>query len=317
MKKHHPHPSANPEALYATVNKPTRGDQRAPSPEDEVIYASVRNTTPSRARYHHQRREDPETDYTEVAHKKPEDEVLYASVRNTTPSRARHHHQRREEPETDYTEVAHKKPEDEVLYASVSNTSPSRGRHHHQRREGPETDYTEVAPQQKGRPSLTPDQMSAMLLKNPHVQAYAGEVIYWGKIVYGNDNIFQQKLQGILTDPSKGKELSDQLAEDPESIHKLAGRQALGIKSQARKEAEDGFRSLVAAIDGYTQSVEKAKERLSQTPHAEQRRLQENSQQTERTHHHHRHHARGQEQNSPEHNPQRQRHAEKGMAYAM
>ncbi|WP_330169094.1 BID domain-containing T4SS effector [Bartonella grahamii] len=316
MKKHHPHPSANPEALYATVNKPTRGDQRAPSPEDEVTYESVSNTTPSRARHHHQRREDPETDYTEVAPPKRETEVTYASVSNTSPSRARHHHQRREGPETDYTEVAPPKREAEVTYASVSNTSPSRGRHHHQRREGPETDYTEVAPQQKGRPSLTPDQMSAMLLKNPHVQAYAGEVMHWGQIVYGNDKVFQQHLQGILTNPRAGKELSDQLAENPESIHKLAGRQALGIKSQARKEAEDGFRSLVEAIDGYTKAVTETRERLLQTPHAEQRRLQENSQQTERTHHH-RHHARGQEQNSPEHNPQRQRHAEKGMAYAM
>ncbi|WP_273723699.1 BID domain-containing T4SS effector [Bartonella sp. AU18XJBT] len=276
MKKHHPHPSANPEVLYATVNKPTRGNQRTPTPEEEV---------------------------------------LYASVSSTAAPRARHQHQRREDPETDYTEVAPPKREAEVTYASVSSASPSRGRHHHQRREDPETNYTEVASQQRGRPSssLTSEQITVILLKNPHVQAYAEEIVHWGKVVYGNDNIFQTHLQGILTDPSKGKELSDQLAENPESVGKLAGRQALGLKNQARKAAEEGFKPLVDAIDGYTKAVENATEKLSQTPQAEQRRRQENSQQVERHHHRH-HHTRGQNQESPEHSPQRQKH---GMAYAM
>uniref|UniRef100_UPI0035D11B53 BID domain-containing T4SS effector n=1 Tax=Bartonella sp. MU70NMGDW TaxID=3243561 RepID=UPI0035D11B53 len=193
--------------------------------------------------------------------------------------------------------------------------SPSKGRHHHQRREDPETDYTKVAPQQRGRPSssLTAEQITVILLKNPHVQAYGEEVMHWGKVVYGNDTLFQQHLQGILTDPSKGKDLSNQLAENPESIHKLAGRSALGLKSQTRKAAEEGFKPLVDAIDGYTKAVKEAKERLLQTPQAEQRRLQENSQQAERSHHRH-HHTRGQEHSSPEHSRQRQRH---GMAYAM
>ncbi|WP_375681353.1 BID domain-containing T4SS effector [Bartonella sp. AP60NXGY] len=280
MKKHHSHPSANPEALYATVNKPNRGNQRGPTPEEDVLYASVSSVSPSRGRH---------------------------------PDRGR------ENPETDYTEVAPPKREAEVTYASVSSISPSRGKH--QRTENPETDYTEVSPQQKGRsssPSLTADQISVMLLKNPHVQAHAEEVIHWSKIVYGDDTIFQQHLQGILTDPTKGKDLSNQLAENPESIHKLAGRSALGLKNQTRKAAEDGFRSLVDAVDGYTKAVQDATTRLSQTPLAEQRRHQENSQQVERHHHHHRHHhTREQEHNSPEHSPQRQRHGEKGMAFAM
>ncbi|WP_375651232.1 BID domain-containing T4SS effector [Bartonella sp. AA78NXGY] len=281
MKKHHPSPSANPEALYAKVNKPTRGNQRGPTPEEEVLYASVSTSSPlSRDRHHAQRSEDPETDYTTVASPRHETDVLYASVSSVTPS--------------------------------------SRGKH--QRTEDPETDYTTVAPHQRGKPSssLTADQISVMLLKNPHVQAHAEEVIHWSKIVYGDDTIFQQHLQGILTDPTKGKDLSNQLAENPESIHKLAGRSTLGLKNQTRKAAEDGFRSLVDAVDGYTKAVQDAATRLSQTPLAEQRRHQENSQQVERHHHHHRHHhTRGQEHNSPEHSPQRQRHGEKGMAYAM
>ncbi|WP_208439615.1 BID domain-containing T4SS effector [Bartonella grahamii] len=276
MKKHHPHPSANPEALYAKVNKPNRGNQRTPTSEEDV---------------------------------------LYASVSSISPSRGRHHHQKQQESETDYTEVAPPKREAEVTYASVSSAAASRGRHHHQRQQESETDYTEVAPQQRGRASssLTSEQITVILLKNPHVQAYGEEVMHWGKIVYGNDTLFQQHLQGILTDPSKGKDLSNQLAENPESIHKLAGRSALGLKSQTRKAAEDGFKPLVDAIDGYTKAVKEAKERLLQTPQAEQRRHQEDSHQAERAHHRH-HHARGQNQESPEHSPQRQRH---GMAYSM
>ncbi|WP_375693231.1 MULTISPECIES: BID domain-containing T4SS effector [unclassified Bartonella] len=270
MKKHHPHPSVNPEALYAKVNKPTRGNQRGPTPEEEV---------------------------------------LYATVGSVSPSRGRHHNQRQQESKTDYTTVAPPRREEEVTYASVSSVSPlSRGRHPDRGRESPETDYTKVAPQQRGRPSssLTTEQITVILLKDPHVKAYGEEVIHWGATVYGKDNIFQKHLQDILTDPRKGKDLSNQLAENPESIHKLAGHQTLGIKSQARRAAEDGFRLLVDAVDGYTKAVENAKEHLSQTPLAEQRR-----------HHHHHHHERGQEQNSPEHSPQRQRHGEKGMAYAM
>ncbi|WP_375610610.1 MULTISPECIES: BID domain-containing T4SS effector [unclassified Bartonella] len=278
MKKHHSHPSANPEALYATVNKPNRGNQRGPTPEEDVLYASVSSISPSKGRH---------------------------------PDRGR------ESPETDYATVSPPKREAEVTYASVSSISPSRGKN--QRTEDPETNYTTVAPHQRGKPSpsLTTDQKSVMLLKNPQVQAYAQEVVHWGTTVYGSDTLFQQHLQDILKDPSKGKDLSNRLAEDPESIHRLAGRSALGIKSQARKEAEDGFKPLVDAIDGYIKAVENATEQLLQTPLAEQRRRQENSQQVESLHHHRHHHERGQERNSPEHSPQRQRQGEKGMAYAM
>ncbi|WP_375607244.1 MULTISPECIES: BID domain-containing T4SS effector [unclassified Bartonella] len=281
MKKHHPHPSANPEALYATVNKPNRGNQRGPTPEEDVLYASVSSISPSKGRH---------------------------------PDRGR------ESPETDYATVAPPKREKEVLYTSVSSVSPlSRGRHPDRGRGSPETDYTTVSPQQRGRSpsSLTTEQITVILLKDPHVKAYGEEVIHWGATVYGKDNIFQKHLQDILTDPRKGKDLSNQLAENPESIHKLAGHQTLGIKSQARRAAEDGFRLLVDAVDGYTKAVENAKEQLLQTPLAEQRRHQENSQQVERHHHHRHHHTREQEHNSPEHSPQRQRHGEKGMAFAM
>lgn len=242
MKKSHPTP--NPEALYATVNKQNRGNQRTQNPEEEVLYATVNTVDPL-----------------------------------------------------------------------------SRGGRHAQRREDPETDYTMVAPQQRGKPSasLTAEQKSATLLKDPQVQAYAQEVVHWGQIVYGKDTLFQQQLQDILKDPSRGKELSDQLAENPESMHKLAGRQALGIKNQARREAEEGFRPLVDAIDGYTKAVENATEKLSRTPLAEQRRHHEHAPQTDRAHHHRHHrHERGQDQNSPEQSQHQRRHEQgKGMAYAM
>lgn len=272
----------HPEPLYAQVNKQNRGNQRTQSPEEDVLYASVSEVSPL--------------------------------------SRGGHHHQRQQGPETDYTEVAPSRREEEVTYASVSSINPlSRGGRQHQKKEGPETDYTEVSPQQRGRSSLTTEQITVQLLKNPQVQAHVEEVVYWSNIVYGKDNLFQQHLQDILTDPSKGKALSDQLAENPESIHKLAGRHALGMKSQARKQAEDGFRHLVGAIDGYTKAVGETKERLLQTPQAEQRRRQEHSRDAERSHHHHHrhdrhhhHHDRG--QNSPEHSPRQQKH---GMAYAM
>ncbi|WP_212112799.1 BID domain-containing T4SS effector [Bartonella queenslandensis] len=280
MKKSHPHSETqSQEPLYAQVNKPKRGNQRTQNQGEELIYATVSSVDPL--------------------------------------SRGGRHAQRREDPETDYTEVAPKRPEQDLIYASVSSVDPlSRGGRHAQRREDPETDYTEVAPQQRGRsssPSLTADQKSAMLLKNPQVQARAEEVMHWGTVVYGNDKIFQERLQDILKDPSKGKDLSDQLAENPEFMHKLAGRSTLGMKSQTRKAAEDGFGPLIKAIDDYTKAVHDATERLSRTPMAEQKRHQEHSRDAERGHHHH--HERG--QNSPEHSPRQQRHGEKGMAYAM
>ncbi|PIT69017.1 BID domain-containing T4SS effector [Bartonella tribocorum] len=280
------HPQ-NQEPVYAQVNKQNRGNQRRPNQEEELVYATVSSVD--------------------------------------SPSRGRHHNQRLQETETDYTEVAPSKRQEEVLYASVNSVSPSRGRHHGQRSEGPETDYAELAPQQRGSSSLTAEQISVMLLKNPQVQARAEEVIHWSTTVYGKDNIFQKHLQDILTNPGKGKELSDKLAEDPESMHKLAGRTTLGIKNQTRREAENGFGPLINAIDDYTKAVQDATTRLSQTPIAEQRRHQENSREAERGHHHHhdhhhRHHRheRGQEQNSPEQSQHQRRHEQgKGMAYAM
>ncbi|WP_144755410.1 BID domain-containing T4SS effector [Bartonella saheliensis] len=278
MKKHQPHPSANPEPLYAQVKKPNRGNQHRQNPEDDVLYASVSTVDPL--------------------------------------SRGGRNQQKLSESETDYTTVAPPKREEEVLYASVSTVDPlSRGGRNQQKLSESETDYATVAPHQRGKPSasLTAEQMSVQLLKDPKVQAYAEEVVHWSQVVYGNDTLFQKHLQDILKDPRKGKELSDRLAEDPESMGKIAGRQALGIKSQTRKQAEEGFKPLVDALDGYTQAVGETRERLLQTPHAEQRRHQEHHQQAERHHHHH-HHERGQNPESPEHSPRQQKH---GMAYAM
>ncbi|WP_375653921.1 BID domain-containing T4SS effector [Bartonella sp. OD88NMGDW] len=169
-------------------------------------------------------------------------------------------------------------------------------------------------------PRTPKDEITTKLLQNTSFQYGVRETQEWCNVVYGNEHALNEHLAKILDDPKNAEKVLRDLAENPESAGKLAGRKALGIKSHARKEAEEGFSPLCSALERHIHTTQKLHKQFTREQERERGQRHESPERdSEHRHHHHhrRHHTRGQEQNSPEHSPQRQRHGEKGMAFAM
>ncbi|ATP12788.1 T4SS effector BepE [Bartonella henselae] len=242
-------PSPQPEPLYATVNKrpPRAKDRELNKPlsqQEEVVYAALDFEN----RSHHPRERYPERNL--------ESETIYTTVSSQSTTQA------------------------EILYADVTHT-PLHSKHT-RRDPASETLYAEVA-MQSTIPSLTREEIADRMQHNPLVQAYQQEVMHWCKIVYGNSDVLKEKMQEVLQKPSEGEDLSRQVAENPTSVHKLAGRNLCGLKTNARRQAEEGFMHLCQALDGYTSAVTQAQENIKHVPQAEARRYgQESEQRAER-----------------------------------
>ncbi|ETS06079.1 BID domain-containing T4SS effector [Bartonella henselae] len=239
----------SPEPLYAKVNKkpPRAKDRELNKPltqQEEVVYAALDFEN----RSHHPRERYPERNL--------ESETLYTTVASQSTTKA------------------------EILYADVIHT-PLHSKHM-RKEQTSETLYTTVAPR-RTTSSLTREEIADRIQHNPLVQAYQQEVTHWCQIVYGNSDVLNEKMQEVLQKPSKGEDLSRQVAEHPTSVHKLAGRNLCGLKTNARRQAEEGFMHLCQALDGYASAVKQAQENITHVPRAEARRYgQESEQRAER-----------------------------------
>ncbi|KEC54049.1 BID domain-containing T4SS effector [Bartonella koehlerae] len=238
-----------PEPLYATVNKrPPRAKDRKlnkpPTQQEEVVYAALNfENKPHHPRDRHSKRN-------------PESETIYTTV------------------------TSQRSTQEEVLYEDVPHKL-SHSKHTRQKLTS-ETLYAEIATQST-KPSLTKEEIINRTQQNPLVKAYQQEVTHWCKIVYGNSDVLKKKMQEVLRKPSEGEELSRQVAEHPTSFHKLAGHNMCGFKTSARRHAEEGFRHLCQALDGYASAVKQAQENITHVPQAEARRYrQEREQRAER-----------------------------------
>ncbi|WP_375668485.1 BID domain-containing T4SS effector [Bartonella sp. AP36NXGY] len=169
-------------------------------------------------------------------------------------------------------------------------------------------------------PPRTPkDVVTTRLLQNTSFQYGVREIQERCKVVYGKEHALNGPLAKILDDPQNAEQILWDLAENPQSAGKLAGHKILGVKSPSRREAEDEFTHLCSALERHIHTAQKLHKQFTREQERERGQKQENPEREaeHRHHHHHHHHARGQEQNSPEYSPQRQRHGEKGMAFAM
>ncbi|WP_406604130.1 BID domain-containing T4SS effector [Bartonella gliris] len=328
MKKHQspPSPQTSPEALYAQVNKPSRGPRQ--QHQTEPVYADVH--VAGRGRHPHR---PEEVVYADVhvagrgRHPHRPEEVVYADVH--LGGRGRHPHRPEE---VVYADVhlggrgRHPHRPEEVVYADVH--LGGRGRHPHrpeevvyadvhvagrgQRPHRPEeTDYARVAPQQRTKAPLSNEEIANRALKDPLVKAYHGEVQHWSKIVFGNANVLQQKMQDILKDPTVGEQVSWDLAANPKSFHKLAGRNICGFKTGARRQAEEGLQHLCNALDGYTDAVKQTRERILHTPSSAQKRENLEQEKTQKLHK-----AKGLQQDRSQ-NVKPPKIEKRGMAFAM
>ncbi|WP_375680016.1 BID domain-containing T4SS effector [Bartonella sp. AP7XZML] len=167
-------------------------------------------------------------------------------------------------------------------------------------------------------PPRTPkDVVTTKLLKNVDFQYGVRETQEWCRVVYGNEHALNQQLAKILDDPQNAEQILWSLAENPESVAKLAGHKILGVKSPSRREAEESFSPLCSALERHIHKTQKLHKQFTREHERERGQRHENPERDPEHRHHHHHHARGREHNSPEHSPQQQRHGEKGMAFAM
>ncbi len=157
------------------------------------------------------------------------------------------------------------------------------------------------------------------MAQNERFQYGVRETQEWCAVVYGNPHAMNQQLATILSNPQKGEQILQDLLENPEGPGKLAGQKLLGVKSPARKEAEDGFAHLCSALERHVQTAQKLHTNLTR----EQERGREHEGRAEgqerghHHHHHHRSHERGEdspEQTRGRHGPAK---GKGGMAFAM
>ncbi|WP_273755177.1 BID domain-containing T4SS effector [Bartonella sp. MM73XJBT.G] len=110
--------------------------------------------------------------------------------------------------------------------------------------------------------------------------AYHEEIRFLCEKVYGDRLILEQRIEEIRENPPMGEQLLWDVRENPQSISKLAGRKVLGIKSHARKEAEETLPNLSEAINGfvytskYIQENISRSQNISRSPHTKQRQHQ-------------------------------------------
>ncbi|EJF76657.1 hypothetical protein MCO_01560, partial [Bartonella sp. DB5-6] len=166
-------------------------------------------------------------------------------------------------------------------------------------------------------PRSPKDEVTSKLLQNTNFQYGVTEVQKWCKVVYGNEHALNNQLAQILDNPQKGELITWEVAANPEGVNKLAGQKVLGVKSSQRREAEEGFISLCAALDKHVETVQKLHKDFTRDQAKQQ--SPERGESSERAHRHHHQHAGEERHTSPQREVQpRSRHESgKGMAFAM
>ncbi|EJF86808.1 BID domain-containing T4SS effector [Candidatus Bartonella washoeensis] len=163
------------------------------------------------------------------------------------------------------------------------------------------------------------EQLTQKLQENSNVQQSAEEVYRWSKIVFGKASAMERQLSSMLENPEEGRQIAQRFADNTENIGNLAGIKVLGVKSQQRKQAEAGVKSLCEALKSHSETVEKQYQSLTKSQERQQddgrgeRSQRHPSEQQQRQQH-----AREQRQHPPQHDVQpRRQAAHKGMAFAM
>ncbi|WP_455479173.1 BID domain-containing T4SS effector [Bartonella sp. B23] len=110
--------------------------------------------------------------------------------------------------------------------------------------------YADVPSSHKKLP-LTKRQIFKKIQKNSTVQTCMDDIRYHCNLVYGNPGILNKQLAEIIENPKQGKDLSLNIAGNPTSISELAGREVFGIKSHARKRAQQNVHSLCDSVERF------------------------------------------------------------------
>ncbi|WP_375706013.1 BID domain-containing T4SS effector [Bartonella sp. AA2SXKL] len=125
-------------------------------------------------------------------------------------------------------------------------------------------------PDHREKETLSETEISTQIQQHSKVRRHHAQIQYWCKVVFGNANILQSQTDELFQNPETIEALAQQLAGNPQSFHKYAGRNFCGFKNKARRHAEAGLSHLIDATDNYATAVTQVRESLSKTQQAKQ-----------------------------------------------
>ncbi|MET3589581.1 hypothetical protein ABID23_000665 [Bartonella silvatica] len=117
---------------------------------------------------------------------------------------------------------------------------------------------------------LSEDEINRKVENNELVQVCKDQVRHYCKIVYGNANIFNEKLAEIERNPMLGYNFIWQVAATPKTMAPLTGKKTLGIKNKERKNAEEKVPDLALAVENFTHVVKQVKDGIDKRQKSEQ-----------------------------------------------
>ncbi|WP_208434410.1 BID domain-containing T4SS effector [Bartonella taylorii] len=120
---------------------------------------------------------------------------------------------------------------------------------------------------------LTNEALAEKLVNNSGVESYRSEIDRLSKIIYGNTHALNETMETINIDPSLCSQLAEQIIQNPKSVCKLAGRKMLGIRSPARRRAEEAVPQLVEALHSYSDMTQQIMTDIIEQYQKEQNRL--------------------------------------------
>ncbi|OPB31779.1 BID domain-containing T4SS effector [Bartonella sp. AR 15-3] len=121
---------------------------------------------------------------------------------------------------------------------------------------------------------LTSKQILKKIQNNTDIQNKKKEIKHLSKLVYASAKTLNQQIKVINNNQRLSKQLSSQIISSPNSVANLAGFEILGMKSPARKKAEDHAIKLANSIDTYASIIKNVKATIIQQYKSEQKRLQ-------------------------------------------
>ncbi|WP_273758615.1 BID domain-containing T4SS effector [Bartonella sp. AU55XJBT] len=120
---------------------------------------------------------------------------------------------------------------------------------------------------------LTQEELFARVSNDAYVEACRKEIEHLSKTVYGKAQALKTKLDIVTAAPNLGNQFADEILENPQSISKLAGSKALGMKSPNRRQAEQTAPQLSQALKSYATITQQKKDEVLEQHQREQNRL--------------------------------------------
>ncbi|WP_273755179.1 BID domain-containing T4SS effector [Bartonella sp. MM73XJBT.G] len=133
---------------------------------------------------------------------------------------------------------------------------------------------------QREKESLSEAEMYTKIHQNSKVKRHHAQTQYWCGVVFGQSDILKSQVEELFQNPETIEQLAQQLAGNPQSIHKYAGHNFGGLKNKARIHAEAGLSHLIDALDNYAMAVTQVRESILKTQQTKQER-REASEQTQ------------------------------------